>query len=307
MSMRNDRLLEAIAVIAHPWPTSGEETRRGDLERQRVGDAIDQADREPDLRQVSDRLVRDPSLAKTVQVPRRNRIRAARKGGQEVKSRIESGVPGRAVTQGPFDDRPVARLASPSVLRTMPRIIRSLKRWPRSTACKRMSTTPFQENVDCFQPSQAGPQRSGDHRLEHGLLVESRRDQRVDVLVFDQRRVPGDAVDERNERARIAAASAWPRARSTIALRTAGARWPAAPVTASTRERRSPAYGSVTGRRGGRCRRRCPQDRQSARRRSLGRGWLTCACNHGAASLQDPIEIGLRVVDLGALPVTASL
>jgi hypothetical protein len=67
------RHLEAVAVIAHSWPTSCEEVRPGDFEVQGIGDAIVQAEREADLRQVADRLVAGPGLTKTVQMARRDR------------------------------------------------------------------------------------------------------------------------------------------------------------------------------------------------------------------------------------------
>jgi hypothetical protein len=90
--------LEAVAVIADSRPTFGEEIRREDRELQGVGDAIDLSEREPDLGQVPDRHVADPSLTKELQVPRRDRLRAGGEGGQEFERRIKSGVAGGAVT-----------------------------------------------------------------------------------------------------------------------------------------------------------------------------------------------------------------
>lgn len=52
---------EPVAAIAHPRAAAGEQVRRRDFELERVGDPVDQAERERDLGKLADRLVAYPA------------------------------------------------------------------------------------------------------------------------------------------------------------------------------------------------------------------------------------------------------
>jgi hypothetical protein len=102
---------EAVAAVAHARPTLGEERRFRDLELQGVRDPVDDAEREGDLGQVTDRLVADPGAAKAVHVVGGDRGGAACEGAQELERGIDPGVAGDAIAKSPLDERPIAGLA----------------------------------------------------------------------------------------------------------------------------------------------------------------------------------------------------
>jgi hypothetical protein len=84
---------------------------RQDLELQRVGDPVDQAEGKGDLREVADRLVTHAGGAQALEVARRDRIGAGGEGGQEPQRGVRPRVTSGAVAQCLLDGLAIARLA----------------------------------------------------------------------------------------------------------------------------------------------------------------------------------------------------